>query len=143
MYVYIYLFIDLHPLISTIFPTMSGDPGAKSRPRPFQTFWWFNITLIIFVYIHNASNLQLCWVMLSVRYTALTLPHPNDDVCSRSTMNGFTHFSEKFYRKKLFSEPNVFGGRRVKKHNTLGKSSRQERKGHIWKIHRGTHSIFW
>ena len=110
---------------------------------PFQTFWWFNITLIIFVYIHNASNLQLCWVMLSVRYTALTLPHPNDDVCSRSTMNGFTHFSEKFYRKKLFSEPNVFGGRRVKKHNTLGKSSRQERKGHIWKIHRGTHSIFW
>ena len=39
---------------------------------PFQTFWWFNITLVIFIYIHNASNLQLCWVMLSVRYTALT-----------------------------------------------------------------------
>ena len=60
MYISNYLFIDLHPLISTIFPTMSGDPGAKSRPRPFQTFWWFNITLVIFIYIHNASNLQLC-----------------------------------------------------------------------------------
>ena len=95
MYISNYLFIDLHPLISTIFPTMSGDPGAKSRPRPFQTFWWFNITLVIFIYIHNASNLQLCWVMLSVRYTALT---PSKWWCLQPKYDEFIY---SFFRESL------------------------------------------
>jgi hypothetical protein len=43
-------------------------------------------------------------------------------------MNGFTHFSEKVSRKKLVSEPNVFGGRRVKNHNTSGKILKTRKK---------------